>query len=61
MPHTEQDTADQLPVSFTSSLLALVGFLPVHVTSNFGNKMPYTEKKNKKSTCRYLMVADSIV
>lgn len=59
MPHTEQDTADQLPVSFTSSLLAPVGFLLVHVTSNFGNKMPYTEKK--KSTCRYLMVADSIV
>lgn len=43
----EQDTADQLPVSFTSSLLDPVGFLPVHVTSNFGNKMPYTEKKKK--------------
>lgn len=60
MPHTEQDTADQLPVSFTSSLLAPVGFVLVHVTSNFGNKMAYTEKK-EKSTCRYLMVADSIV
>lgn len=45
VPHTEQDTADQLPVSFASCLLDPVGFLPVHVTSNFGNKMPYTEKK----------------
>lgn len=48
MPHTEQDTADQLPVSFASCLLDPVGFLPVHVTSNFGNKMPYTEKKKNK-------------
>lgn len=57
----KQDSADQLCVSFSGSLLAPVGFLPVHVTSNFGNKMPYTEKKEKKSTCCYLMVADSIV
>lgn len=57
----KQDTADQLRVSFSGSLLAPIGFLPVYVTSNFGNKMPYTEKKKKKSTCRYLMVADSIV
>lgn len=59
----QQDTADQLCVSFSGSLLAPVGVLLVHATSNFGNKMPYTEKKTQenKSTYCYLMVADSIV
>lgn len=55
----KQDTADQLCVSFSSSLLTPIGILPVHVTSNFGNKMPFTGKE--KSTRRYLMVADSVV
>lgn len=44
----KQDAADQLRVSFSGSLLAPVVFLPVHVTSNFGNKMPYTEKKQQQ-------------
>lgn len=60
----KKDTADQLCVSFSGSILAPIGFLSVQVTSNFGNRMPYTEgkkKKGKNSTCRYLMVADSIV
>jgi len=45
----KQDTADQLRVSFSGSLLAPNGFLPVHVTSNFGNEVPYSEKKKKKN------------
>lgn len=55
----KQDTADQLCVSFSSSIVTPIGILPVHVTSNFGNKMPFTGKE--KSTRRYLMVADSVV
>lgn len=44
----KQDTADQLCVSFGGNILAPDGILPVCVTSNSKNKMPFTELKEKE-------------